>query len=129
MFMRFLGIGPGHQPLLMAIGDKFQDAWLAFTGNAWELAESADVDIDHEELPTTLFQKVQPNGLADDVGGGNEGNNEEADNVDDDNTSETEQADDRTSAAQPVEADFDNLEQELEGLEVGGDHDDDILRL
>jgi hypothetical protein len=121
MFMRFLGVGPGHRPLLVAIGDKFQDAWLAFTGNPRDLAESADADVDHEELPTTLFQDVQPSGLADNVIGGNEVGNEESYGAD--------LSSGRTDVVPLAEADVDDLEQELEGLEVGGDYDDDISRL
>jgi hypothetical protein len=51
MFVRFLGVGPGHLPLLEVIGNKFSDMWEAFGRDGaqlWRNNDDAGPDKDME---------------------------------------------------------------------------------
>jgi hypothetical protein len=48
MFVRFLGVGPGHLPLLEVIGNKFKDTWEAFSNKAQSWRDVVDVEADED---------------------------------------------------------------------------------
>jgi hypothetical protein len=108
MFVRFLGIGPGHCPLLEQIGKKFGDTWNAFGRS----------DMTSGEGDSDAANKIDGEDDEDQDGSDGDNDDSDSDGDSDDNDGNSDNDNDDNNGDSDDDNDDNKLQVPLQDLEL-----------